>query len=209
MPRGALIVVEGCDRSGKSTQCARAVRWLNDNGYKAEQWNFPDRRSSIGTLLDNYITMACELDHRVAHLLFSANRWEKRHLMEEKLLGGTTLVVDRYAFSGVAFSVAKGLDREWCKGCDRGLPRPDGVFYLDVDPAETSVREGFGSERYEVVEFQKRVREIFLSLQDESSIIVDASKSIEDVHEHLTNIMINMIEGCKSKPILELWAPQQ
>lgn len=35
--------------------------------------------------------------------------------MERKLLGGTTLIVDRYSYSGVAFSAAKGLDIEWCK----------------------------------------------------------------------------------------------
>lgn len=38
-----------------------------------------------------------------------------RMLMEEKLRSGTTLVVDRYSYSGVAFSSAKGLDTEWCK----------------------------------------------------------------------------------------------
>ena len=38
-----------------------------------------------------------------------------RSLMESKLLGGTTLVVDRYSYSGVAFSAAKGLDIGWCK----------------------------------------------------------------------------------------------
>lgn len=35
--------------------------------------------------------------------------------MEAKLKGGTTLIVDRYSYSGVAFSSAKGLDIEWCK----------------------------------------------------------------------------------------------
>jgi thymidylate kinase len=38
-----------------------------------------------------------------------------RALMESKLLGGTTLIVDRYSYSGVAFSAAKGLDIGWCK----------------------------------------------------------------------------------------------
>lgn len=38
-----------------------------------------------------------------------------RGLMESKLLSGTTLIVDRYSYSGVAFSAAKGLDIEWCK----------------------------------------------------------------------------------------------
>lgn len=38
-----------------------------------------------------------------------------RALMESRLRDGTTLVVDRYSYSGVAFSAAKGLDVEWCK----------------------------------------------------------------------------------------------
>jgi thymidylate kinase len=45
--------------------------------------------------------------------LFSGSR----SLMEAKLREGTTLVVDRYSFSGVAFSAAKGLDLNWCKVC--------------------------------------------------------------------------------------------
>lgn len=38
-----------------------------------------------------------------------------RSMMESKLMSGTTLIVDRYSYSGVAFSSAKGLDFEWCK----------------------------------------------------------------------------------------------
>jgi hypothetical protein len=44
--------------------------------------------------------------------------WERSALMERKLREGTTLIVDRYSFSGVAFTAAKekpGLDLEWCK----------------------------------------------------------------------------------------------
>ena len=40
-------------------------------------------------------------------------------------------MVDRYAFSGVAFTAAKGLDLEWCKNPDRGLPKPDLVLQLE------------------------------------------------------------------------------
>jgi len=41
------------------------------------------------------------------------------------------MVCDRYAYSGVAYSVAKGLDFDWCLGVDRGLVQPDLVLYLD------------------------------------------------------------------------------
>lgn len=56
--------------------------------------------------------------------------------MEAKLLSGAHLIVDRYAFSGVAYSAAKGkarLSRDWCRGVDRGLIAPDAVIFLKVD----------------------------------------------------------------------------
>uniref|UniRef100_A0A0D3GU29 dTMP kinase n=2 Tax=Oryza TaxID=4527 RepID=A0A0D3GU29_9ORYZ len=147
--RGALIVLEGLDRSGKSSQCARLLSFLQGKGCQAEGWRFPDRGTSVGQMISAYLANESELDDRTIHLLFSANRWEKRALMERKLLGGTTLIVDRYSYSGVAFSAAKGLDIEWCKAPENGLIAPDLVVYLDVQPEVVD-----GSLPMEVVEEQ-------------------------------------------------------
>ncbi|KAG5461819.1 MAG: thymidylate kinase-domain-containing protein [Olpidium bornovanus] len=84
-----------------------------------------------------------------------------RKSMSESLKKGVTLVVDRYAFSGVAFSAAKGLDVEWCKAPDRGLLTPDLVFYLDLNTSDAVSRGGFGNERYETFAFQEAVRKVF------------------------------------------------
>lgn len=62
--------------------------------------------------------------------------------MEELLKGGTHLVVDRYAYSGVAYSSAKGLSRDWCASVDEGLLAPDAVFFLKVDPEAAGNRYG-------------------------------------------------------------------
>ena len=50
----------------------------------------------------------------------------------EKLETGESIVSDRYAYSGVCYSVAKGLNFDWCLGADRGLLRPDLVFYINL-----------------------------------------------------------------------------
>lgn len=50
-------------------------------------------------------------------------RWEKRRALVDALRAGKTLVIDRYAFSGVAYTAAKalpGLDLDWCKAPDAG-----------------------------------------------------------------------------------------
>ncbi|XP_009985811.1 PREDICTED: thymidylate kinase-like, partial [Tauraco erythrolophus] len=69
---------------------------------------FPtERTTEIGQLLSSYLEKERNLEDHTVHLLFSANRWEHVPSMKEKLHQGITLVVDRYAFSGVAFTSAK------------------------------------------------------------------------------------------------------
>jgi dTMP kinase len=103
------------------------------------------------------------------------------------LSAGTHVVMDRYAFSGVAFSSAKpGLDVDWCAAPDEGLPAPDVVLFMDLPPGDAAARGGFGGERYEKPEFQTSVRAAFGRLQERVGLAlpwktVNASGSIEEV----------------------------
>lgn len=76
--RGALVVLEGLDRCGKTSQSARLVKNLDELGYPAELFRFPDRNTLIGQMISSYLNSDSQLDDRTIHLLFSANRWEKR-----------------------------------------------------------------------------------------------------------------------------------
>ncbi|KAG8580698.1 hypothetical protein GDO81_007394 [Engystomops pustulosus] len=74
--RGALIVLEGADRAGKSTQARRLVEALIEQGYKAEGMRFPERTTEIGRLVGSYLEKKSNIEDHTVHLLFSANRWE-------------------------------------------------------------------------------------------------------------------------------------
>lgn len=75
--RGLLIAVEGCDRSGKTTQCQLLIKWLQDNlRVQCEYIKFPDRATLIGGVINEYLTGKAHLNDQAIHLLFSANRWE-------------------------------------------------------------------------------------------------------------------------------------
>ncbi|RZR83707.1 hypothetical protein BHM03_00010392 [Ensete ventricosum] len=76
--RGSLIVLEGLDRSGKTSQSNRLVTFLKEKGLSVELWRFPDRSTSTGQMISAYLANESQLDDRAIHLLFSANRWEKR-----------------------------------------------------------------------------------------------------------------------------------
>ncbi|KAG5220633.1 Thymidylate kinase [Salix suchowensis] len=143
--RGAFIVVEGLDRSGKTTQCAALHERLVESGVVAELIKFPDRTTVIGQMIDSYLKSQSDMDDHLIHLLFSANRWELASSIERQLREGTSIVCDRYAFSGIAFSASKGcLTREKAK--ERG---------------------GYGEERYEKEEMQKKVRQVFRRIEAE------------------------------------------
>ena len=110
MKRGALIIFEGCDRSGKTTQCQRLVKYLSDylpligDLSAAKMMRFPDRETEIGKTISGYLKQEQHLDDHVVHLLFSANRWERKNELISALEAGQHVIVDRYAFSGVAFT---------------------------------------------------------------------------------------------------------
>lgn len=79
--RGALIVLEGLDRSGKTSQASRILSFLQSEGFSAELWRFPDRKTCVGEMISSYLANKSELDDHTVHLLFSANRWEKRSIL--------------------------------------------------------------------------------------------------------------------------------
>ena len=114
--------------------------------------------TAIGQMINAYLAEGKDMDDRAVHLLFSANRWEAKARIESVLASGKSIVCDRYAYSGVAFSGAKpGLDLEWCATPNRGLPAPDCVVYLDLSIEQAMARGQFGAERYEKEDFQRKV----------------------------------------------------
>ncbi|KAG2442410.1 hypothetical protein HXX76_002496 [Chlamydomonas incerta] len=207
--RGALVVFEGIDRCGKSTQCSLLLESLQRRGVRAELWRFPDRTTPIGGLINEYLQKKAALDDAVIHLLFVANRNEKREEMLRLLAGGTTLVLDRYSYSGVAYTAAKGvphLDAGFCRAAETGLPAADLVVYLDLDPEQSAARGGFGSERYEKVEFQKKVRSQYGALADGRWLRLDASQPAEQLQAQVAAAVQRAVErAAAGEPLGRLW----
>ncbi|XP_031270079.1 thymidylate kinase-like [Pistacia vera] len=138
----------------------------------------------------------------------AASRWA---MVESKLKVGTTLILDRCSYSGVAFSSAKRVDVEWCKAPEFGLLAPDLVLYLDIPPEKAAERGGYGGERYDHLEFQKKVAQCYQILCDssssESEYIINACQAIEDVEKELQDIVLDHALTCREgKPPSLLWS---
>jgi dTMP kinase len=167
--RGALVVLEGLDRSGKTTQVKLLEQRFVELGRAVKTLRFPDRTTPIGQMIDGYLrsTSGPQMDDHVIHLLFSANRWEAARTIAGLLAAGTTVICDRYYYSGVVYSAAKqnpSLSLSWARAPEVGLPRPDLVLFLDLDEEKARARGGWGGEVYEKSEMQRRVRELFWGL---------------------------------------------
>ncbi|NWZ64927.1 KTHY kinase, partial [Acrocephalus arundinaceus] len=171
---------------------------------------FPtDRTTEIGQLISCYLGKEKNVEDHTIHLLFSANRWEHVPMIKEKLHQGVTVVVDRYAFSGVAFTSAKeNFCLDWCKQPDVGLPKPDLILFLQLSPEEAAERGNFGHERYETSSFQEKVLQSFYCLMEDKTLnwkTVNASKSIEDLHREIKSIAEETMQEVQNKPLGELW----
>lgn len=200
--RGALIVVEGLDRAGKSSQCAILRDNLQQSGHAVKYIRFPDRTTPIGKLIDGYLRGQSQLDDHSIHLLFSANRWEIATSIEEDISRGVSVIVDRYSYSGAVYSAAKAnpsLPLQWAWQPEVGLPRPDICIFLNISPEQAAKRSGFGVERYENSTMQNRVREIFQSvfdLQESGDVrIIDAGRPIDEVSQDILRNVLDCIDA--------------
>jgi len=168
--------------------------------------SLPDRTTGTGKLINAYLSGSSDLDDHAIHLLFSANRWEAARALEAELAAGTTVLCDRYAFSGVAFSAAKGLPLAWCRAPDVGLPAPDLTLFLDLAPEAAASRGGYGEERYEKEALQARVRTLFRSLGAETRgwVMIDAGQDRAAVVHDILKHVEPLAQGIDA-PISRLW----
>jgi len=172
---GFFVVIEGIDRAGKTTQTKLLVETLRERGLTVVHESL-NRTTSVGKLLDEYLRGTVQLSDCAAHLLFSAVRWEAAPRLQAALAAGHVVVADRYSPSGAAYTYAKGVaSLSWCTACDDGLPEPDIVIQLQLDPSEAATRGEYGGERYETGDFQRKVADAFAKLRRPTWRIIDVA----------------------------------
>src|ERR1051325_4780764 len=134
---GKLIIVEGIDGSGKSTQLQLAKRYLEARGYPTffTEWNSADlvkavtkkgKKKMILTPMTFSLLHATDFAHRLVHNILPP------------LKAGMIVLADRYVYTAFARDVVRGCDPAWVRKVYDFAPRPDRAFYFKV-PIEVSV----------------------------------------------------------------------
>ena len=135
--KGKLIVVEGIDGSGKSTQIDLLYKWLQSQKKSVyfSEWNSsPLVRST--TRLGKHQRMFTPTTFSLIQATDFADRWE--NLLLPLLKAGVIVLADRYAFTGFARDVARGVDPAWVRNLYSFVFQPDLTFYFQV-PLDTAV----------------------------------------------------------------------
>ncbi len=133
-----IIVIEGIDKSGKTTQ-ANILKERLSKDYKVDIFSFPDYSTRIGREIKLFLEDKAKYNTRTRHLLFSANRWENKGRLEELITNNDILILNRYYQSNIVYGLDDNLPLEWLIMLDEGLPKEDITIILDID--EYTVRE--------------------------------------------------------------------
>ncbi|KAL0237051.1 hypothetical protein PCE1_000448 [Barthelona sp. PCE] len=213
MKRGAFIVVEGLDRVGKSSQCINLVQYLNEHGVTTVGKKFPDRTTETGIRIDRYLRKIEDMSDEEIHRLYADNRKEVNDEFFELLESGKTIVCDRYAMSGSAYTCAKGYELDWAMEYDAGIIKPDLIIYLTGDREllveRLAATAAEALERYEQIDFLLKVNSLLEKIIVGTKIfthkIVSARGTREEVLMRITEGLIDQLATLTEHEIESLW----
>jgi dTMP kinase len=195
-------VVEGADGSGRSSQIARLVDWLETGGHPTVQVGL--KRS---TLVSKELEEAQQgnILSRTTLSLFYATDFADQlvNIILPALKAGFIVLADRYIHTLMARDLVRGMDEKWLKNLYGIALVPDAVFYLSVEPEELVQRNlsksatldywesgmdlGFSRDMFDsFLKYQTSMSEAFLKLQKNYDFdVVDANRSINSVTKEL------------------------
>lgn len=209
---GRLIVVEGIDGSGKSTQLKLLYRYLATLDYTVflSEWNSSPLVKST-TTLGKKKKLLTPTTFSLIHATDFADRLVNH--IEPLLKAGVIVLADRYAFTAFARDAARGVDRDWVRNIYDFAYLPDAAFYFRV-PLDISVERivsgrqklkyyeagmdvGLASDPVESFKlFQRRILDEYdLMCGEFGFTVMDGSLSVEEQQDGMRAIVHQMLEG--------------
>lgn len=168
---GKLIVIEGLDGSGKSTQIEILKRKLTEQGNAVKQIKLPDYDSKSSALVKMYLggefgSDPSDVNTYAASLFYTVDRYANyKNVWESDYLNGALILADRYTTSNAVHQTVKLPKDKWDSYLDWlfeteyekvGIPKPDSVIFLDMD---VDISQKLMSKRYCGEEAKKDVHE--------------------------------------------------
>jgi dTMP kinase len=185
LKEGVLIVLEGIDGAGKTTQAGLLIGRLRREGFEAVSFREPTRGRWGREIRKLALRAGSATPERELELFMKDRRENVRLNLKPALARRKVVVLDRYYFSTMAYQGAKGLDPGGIRRAhERFAPAPDLVFILDLGARKGLARIAGRKRKDELFERERylgRVRAIFAGLKGRKFIHLDATKPADEV----------------------------
>jgi dTMP kinase len=193
--KGKIIVLEGIDKAGKSTQSKLLMDYLKLSGKICTLITFPDYSTSIGAEIKAFLEGKRDYPIELKHILLSANRWEKKKEIESMVDSGTIVIINRYYQSNLVYGTSNGLNLRWLLSLEKGLPTADLVIVLDVTPRITLKRSLEPDEFEKDVSLLQNVYKNYHKLAKPFRWkILNAEKSRDQIHDEVKKTVERIIK---------------
>jgi dTMP kinase len=197
LKKGILIVLEGIDGSGKSTQAGLLIERLKAKGFKIVYFREPSkgkwgRKLKMKALHPDSLSPEEELG------LFLKDRKENvEKNLKPALFKKKIIVLDRYYYSTIAYQGARGIDVKRIRKMNEDFViKPDLVFILDIEPQKGLERIKDRAKKdklFEQKDYLVKVRKIFKSIKGKNIIHIDARKPKEKIADKIEKIVFSYI----------------
>jgi len=187
---GRLVVIEGLDGAGTTTQAQRLVAYLNGHGRKAHLTREPSD-GPVGLLIRQMLTGAHaipgqKLSQGTFGLLFAADRLDHiQREVEPAIAAGATVVSDRWYHSSLAYQ-GTGADRDWIAQLNSRALRPDVTIFLKVRPEVAAKRRATAGRTQELFENLEMQREVDAGYRATIAELIAAGETIEIIDGELS-----------------------
>jgi len=190
---GKLIVVEGIDGSGKSTQIDLIYKWLFEKGKSVyfSEWNSSPLVKST-TKKGKKKQVFTPTTFSLIQATDFADRWENQIL--PMLKAGVIVLADRYAFTGFARDVARGVDPKWVRNLYSFAYQPDLVLYFKVPLDEAVDRITSSRAR---LKYYEAGMDLGLSDKKETSFRLFQGKILEEYEKMIPEFNFEVINATR------------
>jgi len=202
--KGILVVFEGIDGSGKSTQARRLLRRLRALGHEAVSFREPTR-GKWGRRIKRMAKEAGSLTPEEELDLFVKDRKENvRKNLRPALAGKKVIILDRYYFSTIAYQGAKGIPPARIRRLnERFAVKPDLVFILDIEAGRGLGRIHHRKRKdllFERERYLARVRRIFRGFRGRMFVHLDAGLPKDELSELIASRVLRLLQEWGRSP---------
>jgi dTMP kinase len=196
--KGKIIVIEGIDKAGKTTQANLLLNKLNSYKYhKYVKFDFPDYSTPVGKEIKQFLDGKRDYPDEVKMMLLSANRWEKKAEIDRVITKGTTIIMNRYYQSNLVYGISKGLKLTWLLALDEGLPKADLVIVIDIkiNTLVKRTKNGIIDTFEKDLELIRKVKKNYRILANKFNWrIIDGEKSMNDVNGEVLELVKKIVK---------------